>query len=1216
MSRHAVSAHLALSALLGLGLLPSPGALGQESMERLLDEWRSEDWATRERASEAIADRCREWGEEDLARLTEARRDGNAEVAHRAAKTLDRVLARRRLSPRLVELGIDSIRSRDRDSIASALDRAAVAWWLGRVRSEDLDGLVDLAVELRWPSGLDELGPGGTEEDHAAPPIEPSSVPPLPPSYAPIFARLLDSPEAAVRARSIEELERIPAGPWVDDLARRLPDLPPDVQLPLAYVLAFRAGATPGPLDRFLAAGGPEFRWIALERLARTGVAGHEDELVAALAGDDAGGRWVALHGLTGPGARGATSRVAALLDDLRPEVRSAAATALGALGARGEADRLRAHLVDLDAGVRDASARALLALGTEFSTAELARFAVEFAVPTAELALLELAAREGPEATEALGRGLGTGSAPNYPLRVELLAQRGGPDSARALAAAVPGSDPHLRRSLLHALGRIGRDAADAVATLLSREEAAIRGEAARLLGDWRRGEVRDLETLLADPVEVVREEAARAIGATIGRDRIRALLAAGDPAVARGARAARLERGDFDRLADAFAWEDPLLAGGALQRVLRTWPRSDELAGRAAEFRSLLDHVVPEVRRAAVEALGLHGARGDAEAVASALGDPDPDVRTEAAVALGRLRSPGSLAPLRRALEDATPLVRQNAIVSLAELGDVATLKARLDDPDLRLAFEAMRGLLHLDVVPDIDRLADRLDARMTGGVGFTRLVPDAAGDGDRRTALDLLERARCPRELDREALLVAAAERGDASLVPALLTLLEAGDSQLRAGAVGALAVLDALPVELVASMLEDPHRGVRASVVDALGTAGGAEAVPAVASRLRHVEPLVRLAAAEALWRLAGRDPGGEVEPLLDDLRPDVASEAIRLAGRCGLRRLKTPIGEALRRPGVSAAAVEALGRFGATEFGPALAVRLGYGSLPDPVEAIGRLGDPRWAARLERITALHRWYVPAALERLGRGPASRPDWRADPRGALEALSRLEPAAVVEELSRCLGPAGGGSLADALGSHFPAVRSKAVAVASRLAANHLEGEARARWGDRLEALASDPSASVAFEARLGRLRLGSLPREAESALIDEAEHAGSIAARRRQGEALLDALAQRHEPDAYRRYALEAELGRSIRGPDDATAWLEERGVQLADRGPLLVRDSWGEQGRMSPRRLLAEVVRPGRRGSWYVEGGRVRLGSVEEALERWRTRLETSPPGRR
>ena len=131
-----------------------------------------------------------------------------------------------------------------------------------------------------------------------------------------------------------------------------------------------------------------------------------------------------------------------------------------------------------------------------------------------------------------------------------------------------------------------------------------------------------------------------------------------------------------------------------------------------------------------------------------------------------------------------------------------------------------------------------------------------------------------------------LVSLDVRGAAAPIARLL-----GDREesVRTGAVGALAALGAaaLVVDTAIAWSAAPERWVRAECVTALGALRVARALPAVAARLRDVEPEVRRAAVVALLRIGTAAARDSLRPAVRDPDWEVrvyATEALRRLSR--------------------------------------------------------------------------------------------------------------------------------------------------------------------------------------------------------------------------------------------------------------------------------------------------------------------------------------------
>ncbi len=118
-------------------------------------------------------------------------------------------------------------------------------------------------------------------------------------------------------------------------------------------------------------------------------------------------------------------------------------------------------------------------------------------------------------------------------------------------------------------------------------------------------------------------------------------------------------------------------------------------EAAGVLASFLSDPD---PEVRVAAVSALGSAGTAASVPLVEATAGDVEWRVRARAAASLGDLGDGAAIPTLRTLLRDSSWWVRQNSATALAKLPEgPGALMSALDDPD-PFAADAARERLEL--------------------------------------------------------------------------------------------------------------------------------------------------------------------------------------------------------------------------------------------------------------------------------------------------------------------------------------------------------------------------------------------------------------------------------------------------------------------------------------------------------------------------------------
>ncbi|MFE1809968.1 fumarate reductase/succinate dehydrogenase flavoprotein subunit [Streptomyces sp. NPDC059533] len=259
------------------------------------------------------------------------------------------------------------------------------------------------------------------------------------------------------------------------------------------------------------------------------------------------------------------------------------------------------------------------------------------------------------------------------------------------------------------------------------------------------------------------------------------------------------------------------------ALLRLLSLAEESPDLEA----FRPYLADADPEVRAAAVAALGETVPAGAGPALAERLRDGAPRVRAAAAAALRELvevlpAGPELGAGLRAALDVADPVVRAASldVLRALRLGDAGTYAAvytaALSDADVEVRTTAVRALVSVDAVAEL---------------------AVAAGDPAREVRVAVARglaavRAPAPAPLD---------------------PLLDDPDPLVRGAALRALADTGCPPPYAArsAAALRDPAWQVRAGAAAALRSASPSEAVPALAETLTDPNADVRKAAVLSL-----------------------------------------------------------------------------------------------------------------------------------------------------------------------------------------------------------------------------------------------------------------------------------------------------------------------------------------------------------------------------
>ncbi len=565
-----------------------------------------------------------------------------------------------------------------------------------------------------------------------------------------------------------------------------------------------------------------------------------------------------------------------------------------------------------------------------------------------------------------------------------EAFATRGGPGAAEALGALLLDPDAQVAAAAARGLASAGAEARDEAREDLVRAYGAASPAARAAIADaldalgvslreaveaearalWERN-----VTVLAADAGQARAGAAEEVGASARAEAVKRLLPLVDPnrnpnpALAAAAASGLAEAGDFA----ARPFLEALLATGDVRTAEAAAAALARLGDPAAAAPLALVAAGGPARiaSAAADALATLPAAPEVGAalcgVALRTRDPAIAARTAQAAAAREAECPVHQLVTRLARGGAA------AIAALAELGaqgpQVTTRVVALLDParaDAATRAAAARFLARAGeaaAAPAVVRRAAALAAR-AGEAGT--LAPDEA------------------EELG--ALLLAAGrlrvEGADALLREGVSDPLPA----VRAGAVQGLAQLGATgAVERVAAALEDPDLRIRLVAADALGRQGTRGAVAlakaSAAGRFREVE--WRIALARALGEAGSAEAVPALAALLDG--PAAASAAAALA-RTGAPGASAPLAAYLARPEATARAeaIEALAALGASDAAPIMAAQLTHDRPEVRAAAARALGKVRYEPASARLEALRSDYYGrvrrAAVEALAKLPS--------------------------------------------------------------------------------------------------------------------------------------------------------------------------------------------------------------------------------------------------
>ncbi len=392
-------------------------------------------------------------------------------------------------------------------------------------------------------------------------------------------------------------------------------------------------------------------------------------------------------------------------------------------------------------------------------------------------------------------------------------------------------------------------------------------------------------------------------------------AYRAAGDPAAA----------APLERLLVAFLESDATPA--AKDAVVRNLSIVGTAASVPVLSRMLADPKTSDMARYALERIPAPEA---AQALRGALARTDGLTRIGVVNTLGRRRDTASVPSIAPLLRAGDPDLASAAATALGNIGGPEARKALLEAPQDIAVAESLLKIAEQDL---------RSNRRAEAAAIYQRL--QASTHPPVRTA----------------ALLGSAAANPQAALPELRAILRKAEDAGLQAAAIRSLAEMQnpeagkllmeglaqapaAARVQIVAAVddrhqpgmlpwftkaAEDSELAVRVAALQALGTHGGASAIPLLAARAASAEGSEREAARLSLARVRGPETDAAILSGIRTADPEVKVEFIRAAGERGIRSAPEVLLEAAKDPdtAVRQEAVRALRETAAPPHAPKL-----------------------------------------------------------------------------------------------------------------------------------------------------------------------------------------------------------------------------------------------------------------------------------------------------
>jgi len=306
-------------------------------------------------------------------------------------------------------------------------------------------------------------------------------------------------------------------------------------------------------------------------------------------------------------------------------------------------------------------------------------------------------------------------------------------------------------------------------------------------------------------------------------------------------------------------------------------------------------------DVRKFAIDVLGLIMDVSAAEAIEKLLDDPNENVACSAAEALGNLKSHGSVAPLLEAFEK-HDFLRPQAAEALGKIGDnaaVAELEKYLTTDDPVVLFSVIDALSHFKQDPVILKLVPFIDHddQMISDAAIAAIIR-IAGHTDRSVyqtlPVDRFKKYLLDSLESNDPLAVQFALRelrhwDGEDVLQELINFLKRTSGDITAQITEVIRTIGKAASELLVRSLADSTDEEKQKILDVIAKIGDPSIATALIPLAQSDNPDVRMSVATALGQCNSRDVFDTLKELTADAVGHVRSAAIKAIGWIGVER---------------------------------------------------------------------------------------------------------------------------------------------------------------------------------------------------------------------------------------------------------------------------------------------------------------------------------------